>query len=112
MGFTIQTLYTIQTTFPRSLSAVLPGLLNASLSHLSLLGQAGYISSPDADSPDLDTSLSNLGALIMDWLNSVCRSKRSNGVEWFKNDQILGELVACILKWGEMTPDDVCVSRF
>ena len=109
----IQTLDTIQTSFPRSLPAHLQNLLNAALLHLSTLYPTFhryYLQQAAAvprSSEDETIELIHLICPMLDFVANVARSGRAK--EWFEGDH-LSSLITLVFTWTQMTHDDASVS--
>ena len=106
----IQSLDTIQTSFPRALTPHLKELLSASLTHLSLLYPTFahyYLRSGAAvprSSEDETIELTHLVCPMLDFVSNVARSGRAK--DWFEGDNLSG-LIGAIFSWVQMTSDDV-----
>ncbi|KAG8742538.1 hypothetical protein FRC10_001305 [Ceratobasidium sp. 414] len=111
----IQSLNTIHTSFPKSLSPYIPALLSHSLSHLQNLLPVfvdHYVRSDAAspptssnDDPDQQVSLTHLASSLIDYVGSSVRT--SAGRSWFEsNNGALQSYLELVAGWAQMTEED------
>jgi importin-9 len=105
----------IHTSFPRSIAPHLPDFLSASLIHLQLLYPtfvachlAESIPPPPSEEDPID--LPQLICPLIDFVSATAKDGKAKG--WFSGEGSgsvgrMGELVSEIIRWAQMTKEDV-----
>jgi hypothetical protein len=112
----MQSLNTIHTSFPKSLSPYAPAFLSHSLTHLHTLlpvfvnhyvrSDAALAPTSSNDDPDQQVSLTNLASSLLDYVGSAART--SAGRLWFEGTEgPLQSYIEMVAGWAQMTEEDV-----